>query len=560
MNFSSIRARLILVAATALVSFGGIIGVALLNIGAVEERSALVDAVRSDAQVVAAMRLSLSELVLTAMDSIIDQAEGRISAERMATIAAAESTLLGGAEAASRLDAVLEDVTLPAGFVGDIAALVASIRTDLAALIERGAPEADYAAIDDVIDGAGARLAETLAQLSSGSDRHLGQQLVALEDETGAAMWTQVTAAGVAAVLVLGLTFFAGRTILGAITDVANAVTLIAAGRYGDARLQTDRRDETGPMFRELARMRDSLVAAEGARAAAEAGRGADMQRLAARSTAAQRFVARMEELAKGFGASSAQVSAAAGVLASTAGETRDKASRMSEAAGDASQNVAVVAAGTEELAASIREITHQVTKSAAASQVAADDARATSEQIRLLSDSAASIGSVIELIREIAEQTNLLALNATIEAARAGESGRGFAVVASEVKQLAAQTARATNEISSKIGEIQGATTMTVDSIGRIVAAIGTVRDYATAIAGAVEEQGVATSEIALNTQRAAGGAAAVSDNVAGVSAAATSTGEASQTLRGLSETLNGQATALQDEVRGFVASLDAA
>jgi Methyl-accepting chemotaxis protein len=560
MNFSTIRAKLTLVAATATLAFGAIITVSLVGLSEVERQKVVLDEIHRDVGTLGGMRLALSDLVLAAMDSIIDKDEGRISAERTAIIAENERILLAGVDAARRIDGLLGDIDLSANFRDDIVALATSIRVDLARLIERGAPDADYAAIDDVIDGAGERLGADLAALSIRGDQLMRDSLLAFEEDTATAMQMQATAAAFAGVLVLGLIIVIRRAVMGAVGAVSSAASLLAEGRYAEARLDVSRRDETATMFGALARMRDGLVAAETARADADRGRADEMDRLTARTRAAQSFVTRMEQLAKAFGRSSSEVSVAAGTLAGNASETGDKAARMADAAGAASENVAVVAAGAEELAVSIREITEQVARSAGASQVAADDAQSASSNIAVLDESAAAIGSVVEIIRAIAAQTNLLALNATIEAARAGEAGKGFAVVASEVKQLAAQTARATDEIASKIGQIQSATSVTVDSIGRIVTTIGTVRDYATAIAGAVEEQGVATAEIASNTQRAAAGASAVSENVAGVSAAAASTGAASETLRRLSETLDGQARDLETEVRGFIASLNAA
>jgi len=166
----------------------------------------------------------------------------------------------------------------------------------------------------------------------------------------------------------------------------------------------------------------------------------------------------------------------------------------------------------------------------------------------------------VVELISSIAGQTNLLALNATIEAARAGEAGKGFAVVASEVKQLAAQTAKATDVISGKVVEIQQATVGTVKSMKEIVTVIGNIKQIASSIAGAVEQQSAATSEIARNCQQAAIGTQEVTENITGVGQAAEMTGTASTQLMSLSTGLSIEATNLRVEVESFVERLKAA
>lgn len=225
-----------------------------------------------------------------------------------------------------------------------------------------------------------------------------------------------------------------------------------------------------------------------------------------------------------------------------------------------ASESVQTVAAGAEELAASIRQINDQVGYSAHVAQNAAEDALATNDSIVALSDSAQKIGDVIVLIRDIAAQTNLLALNATIEAARAGEAGRGFAVVASEVKTLAQQTARATDEIAEKVSEIQSATRVTVESISRIVTTINTIREATGSIASAIYEQGASTEAIAENTQRAALGTAEVTGNIATVSTAARETGQASSHLLELSRELSEKAALLETEVADFITQLKTA
>ena len=334
----------------------------------------------------------------------------------------------------------------------------------------------------------------------------------------------------------------------------------IAAGQLDTVVEVSDRRDEIGQMAKTLLTLRNTLRDGEAMRREREAAAEAEAAVIRRRAELAANFTRRMADLATGFTRSSSDVAGAARNLSATAEETSRQAQAVSGAAEEAASNVQTVAASTEELSASIREIAAQVGKSNSSIDAAADEASQTANDVRGLAEAAQKIGEVVVLISTIADQTNLLALNATIEAARAGEAGRGFAVVASEVKQLASQTAKATEEISAKVSEIQQATGRTVSSISKIVDTVGSVREISGMIAAAVEEQGAATNEIATNTQRAAEGAGAVTGNISGVGRAAEMTGSASTQLLGLSSSLQAQATALQGEVETFVKDLQAA
>jgi methyl-accepting chemotaxis protein len=247
------------------------------------------------------------------------------------------------------------------------------------------------------------------------------------------------------------------------------------------------------------------------------------------------------------------------GILSDTADSTNEQASAVATAAQEASANVQTVAAAAEELSASVREISSQVNESARIASNAVTEANETNAKVQGLAEAANKIGEVVELINDIASQTNLLALNATIEAARAGDAGKGFAVVASEVGNLANQTAKATEQISSQIDGIQSATAESVTAINSISSTINTIDNITTNIAAAVEEQGASTSEIARNVEQAATGTHEVTSNISTVSEAASKTGEAANLMGIAVNKLKNESDTLQGEVETFLQDIKA-
>ncbi len=249
-----------------------------------------------------------------------------------------------------------------------------------------------------------------------------------------------------------------------------------------------------------------------------------------------------------------AEMKTQARAMATSADQTNELATSVAAAAEQATVNVQAVSAAAEELTSSISEISRQVSASAEITQRATQQADRTDEQIQGLAEAANRIGEVVNLITDIAEQTNLLALNATIEAARAGDAGKGFAVVASEVKNLASQTAKATDEIGTQISGIQGATQDAVRAIREISAVISEINQTSSTVAAAVEEQGAATQEIARNVEQAAQGTSTVAESIASVSQAAASSGESAQQILGATENLGEQSAELNTQVEQFL------
>ncbi|MBI3699716.1 MAG: chemotaxis protein [Afipia sp.] len=291
-----------------------------------------------------------------------------------------------------------------------------------------------------------------------------------------------------------------------------------------------------------------------------DAERRAKLETATSKRDFANAFERRIGQIVEAVAIASTEMHATAASMSGTAEEATRQASAVATASLQASSNVQTVASATEELSASIDEIGHQVTRSAEIAGQAADQARRANTVVRGLASAAQKIGEVVALIQNIASQTNLLALNATIEAARAGEDGKGFAVVANEVKALANQTAKATDEISMQIQDIQTATVDAVTAIEVIDGTIVEINRISLAIELAVKQQGTATSQIANSVQEASRGTDEVNLNIANVTRASSEVGNSATMVLDAASGLSSQSEQLKLEVDTFLRSFRSA
>jgi methyl-accepting chemotaxis protein len=375
------------------------------------------------------------------------------------------------------------------------------------------------------------------------------------------ALWAMAIAAVVSALLVLGMTMLIVRRVTKPLKAVTESLTGLAEGRMNVDVRRSDRHDEIGAIARTIGVFKNHRIERHQLEA----------ERISAEKLTMDRRKAELNQFVEDFRAkiggviervlnSSGQFEKDAHQLSVTAHSTAEMSGQSANASRQASEHVRHAAAASNELSQSIVEISRRVQESNGVAADAVKQANATDQRMAELSAAGDRIGDVVKLITSIAEQTNLLALNATIEAARAGDAGRGFAVVAQEVKTLAGQTAKATEEISAHIVNMQRATGESVNAIKAIGLTIERISGITTSISSAVEQQGTATQSIAQGVQAAASGTLDVADNIERVAKNARETGTTSGLMLRSARELSDVSTHLKDEVEKFLDSVRAA
>ena len=469
-------------------------------------------------------------------------------------------------EVAAVLPSLVQQV--PQALPAEVAKEMADAHADLKSFTDQVVPLVETAFADNYKANQGL---EPFLAISAELTKRMGALSNKLEaaNETTAAETADLKQAlmmamiGVIVIAIAGLLAFnilVARSVSSPVTMITGLMGRMAGGERAIEIPALNRSDEIGQMYAALSSFKESLSKADRLAEQQQAEAETRAERGDLMETMCHNFDQSITGLLKSFEDVMGELRQSAEIMSEAARQTETEARAANAASQSAGSNVNSVAGATEELVASVGEIGRQTERSSEIAARAAERAGETDRQIQGLADAAQKVGDVVKLITDIAEQTNLLALNATIEAARAGEAGKGFAVVASEVKNLANQTAHATEEISQQVATIQGETKIAVTAIQGISEIVGEIHQIATAVAAAIEQQGSATREIARNVEGASSGTQSVSASISHVSQAATQTGGAAKAMLSAVAKLADRSAQVQGKVSDFLREIRSA
>ncbi len=387
------------------------------------------------------------------------------------------------------------------------------------------------------------------------------EAMLTAEDHEKFAIVLLSVISGVSLLLGMVFAFFLVRSIVKPVNGMTGSMGELAEGNLEIDIPAQNLTNEIGQMAQAVQVFKDNAIRVKQMEAEqVEAEKRAEEEKSKLMNQMADDFQNSVGGVIQSVSSASTQLQSSAQSMSTISEQTSSQATSVAAASEEASTNVQTVASAADQLSSSISEISRQVNQSTKIAGTAVEAAGKADEMVQGLAMSAQKINEVVQIITDIADQTNLLALNATIEAARAGEAGKGFAVVASEVKNLANQTAKATEEIGGQISGIQGATEDSVKAIQDITKTISEINEISTTISAAVEEQGAATSEIARNVEQAAAGTGEVSSNISGVTQAAGEAGESASEVLTAANDLSNQSEVLKNEVDKFMSQVRAA
>ena len=434
--------------------------------------------------------------------------------------------------------------------IAEIPVAIETLNTSFLAMLST---KTDLALKRDQLDSLTRRLSAEIAAISD-------EQSKSANSAAGSASLQIAITVLLSIILGIALACILNIAITRPIKTLTNVMQRLAGGNNEVDIPGIERSDEIGEMSRTVQVFRDNAIERTQLQEQNDIEANKRNQRQERVETLIDGFRAVAREMLESVGRTANGLDNTANNLTGLARDSAGYASETQDASHETSSSVQTVTSAAEELAASIGEIARQVEQTTRIIEKATTATRETNEKVEGLTRAAAKIGEVVTLIQAIAEQTNLLALNATIEAARAGEAGKGFAVVAAEVKELATQTSRATEEISSQVNEIQGATKESVLAIGEITTTMSEVNRYTGVISAAVDQQGAATSEIARNVQFAAKGTGLVLTSMEQLTTAVDKTASSAETVLSASGELSEKTEKLNFEVEQFLKDVAAA